>query len=113
MWGRSRIAADGARSGAGRWRVLLVWAIFAAVVWNVVFDRQVDVAAARFTRESVERYAAGGTPVTIETGYRPAVGRAAGQASLWAGGVLVVGVALTAARRRTANGGRVDPGRSA
>lgn len=87
MWGR-RIAVG-------------LWLALAFVTWNVVFDRAVWQAAARFTRENVERHERGAPLPTINEAYRPAVPQAAWSASAWAGGVLVVGaVAINAAGRR-------------
>lgn len=101
MWGR---AGQGSRRAA-----LLAWLVFASVAWNVVFDRQVAVAGARFVQASVERHQAGRPFVTIARGYRPEVSRAAWQASLWAGAILAAGLAASSLGAAARTGGR--PGR--
>lgn len=84
----------------GRRLAIGLWLALAFVTWNVVFDRQVSLAAAQFTRDNVERRLRGDEARTIDAAYRPLVGAAARSASLWAGGVLAVGaVALGVAGR--------------
>lgn len=92
----------------GRRTVTLLWSVFAFVVWNVVFDREVAIEGARFTHESVQRYRDGQPLVTIEAGYRPHVRRAALDASLWAGVVLALG--LVAAQRSSSSRGAASAG---
>lgn len=92
MWGRSTAA--------------ILWIALAFVVWNVVFDRTVAVEGARFVRESIQREQGGEPPVTIADGYRPRVRRAALDASLWGGIVLVLG--FVAVRRSSTSGAAPD-----
>jgi hypothetical protein len=68
-----------------------LWLALTIVTWNVVFDREVWTAAERFTRDNVERYQRGEAVPTINEAYRPSIRIAARRASLWAGGVLVLG----------------------
>jgi hypothetical protein len=74
---------------------LIVWAVFAFVAWNVVFDRQVYVASMQFTQAQIERYQAGQPVSSIESAFRPQVRQAAWRASTWAGAVLAAGFFLT------------------
>jgi hypothetical protein len=74
---------------------LIVWAVFAFVAWNVVFDRQVYVASMQFTQAQIERYQAGQPVSSIESAFRPQVRQAAWRASAWAGAVLAAGFFLT------------------
>ena len=82
------------RGSRGRRITLIVWAAFAFVTWNVVFDRQVYLAAVEFTQQQVERYERGEAVSSIDAAFSPRVGQAAWQASAWGGAVLAVGVAL-------------------
>jgi hypothetical protein len=75
---------------------LIVWAAFAFVTWNVVFDRQVYLAAVEFTQQQIERYQRGEAVVSIDAAFSPRVGQAAWRASLGGGAVLAVGAALAA-----------------
>jgi hypothetical protein len=81
---------------------LILWAAFAFVTWNVVFDRQVYLAAVQFTEQQIQRRQRGERVSSIEEAFTPELGRAARQASMWGGAVLVAGVLLTVlAERRT------------
>ena len=75
---------------------LSIWAAFAFVTWNVVFDRQVYLAGVRFTEQQIERQQRGEAVASIDTAFEPGLGGAALRASVWGGAVLVAGVALTA-----------------
>ena len=88
------------RGNTGRKVALILWAAFAFVTWNVVYDRHVYVAAVQFTQEQIPRHQRGEQVSSIENGFAPQLGRAAFQASLWGGGVLVLGLALTAFAER-------------
>ena len=91
------------RGSRGRRITLIVWAVFAFVTWNVVFDREVYLAAVEFTQEQIERYQRGETVSSIDAAFSPRVTRAAGRASAWSGAVLAVGAALAvlAGRKRS------------
>jgi hypothetical protein len=71
-----------------------LWLLAAFVAWNVVFDREVAVAAIEFTREQIVRYDQGEPVRALETVFRPRVGRAAMIASAWALLVLVAGAVV-------------------
>jgi predicted secreted protein len=85
-----------------------LWLSLAAglVVWNLVFDHQVQLAAREYAREQ-RLYAAGvGKSAPIESVMGPALRRSAGLAAVWAG-VAVVATAVLARslerRRRIAD----------
>jgi hypothetical protein len=85
------------RGRRGRRRVaLIVWAAFAFVTWNVVFDRQVYLAAVEFTQQQIERYQRGDPVASIDDAFSPRVGHAARRASVWGGAVLAAGAAVAA-----------------
>ena len=75
--------------------VAALWAVFAFVTWNVIFDRHVNVAAVEFTRDQVLRYQNGATPISIHNGFSPSVREAALQATLWVVPILGVGALTT------------------
>ena len=77
-----------------------MWAVFAFVTWNVVFDRHIYVASVRFTQDQIEKFQAGQPINSIEKGFRPQVRQAAWEASAWGGSVLAIGVLLGMAGRR-------------
>jgi hypothetical protein len=89
------------RGKSGRTTALLLWAAFAVVTWNVVFDRHVYIAAVHFTQAQIQRYERGERVSSIREAFTPELGRAAIRASAWGGAVFATGVALTqwAARR--------------
>ena len=73
-----------------RWAIFL-WAVFAVVIWNVVFDAYV-IQAGRDYLDRQQRYLQGqATATTIPAFMHPAVRQAAQIASLWGGGVALVG----------------------
>jgi hypothetical protein len=76
---------------SGKRLAIGLWLALAFVTWNVVFERQVSLASARFTRDNVERHLRGDEVPTLDAAYRPHVRVAAQSASLWAGGVLAAG----------------------
>jgi hypothetical protein len=79
---------------------LWLWLLAAFVTWNVVFDREVAVAAIEFTREQIIRYDRGETVRTIEAAFRPRVGDAAMVATAWATLVLAAGGLVIRLTRR-------------
>jgi hypothetical protein len=89
------------RAKSGRTIALLLWAAFAVVTWNVVFDRYLYIAAVRFTQAQIQRYERGEQVSSIQRAFTPELGRAAIRASAWGGAVFATGAALTqwAARR--------------
>jgi hypothetical protein len=90
--------------GSSKTVALVLWAAFAVVTWNVVFDRHVYVAAVRFTQQQIQRHEDGEQVSSIEEAFTPEIGRAALRASVWGGAILAAGVALAQwAGRRARN----------
>jgi hypothetical protein len=79
---------------------LLVWAAFAFVIWNVVFDRRVYEASVSFTQQQIQTFQAGQPVSPIDAAFRPQVRRAAWEASAWGGSVLATGIAFTIVLKR-------------
>ena len=75
--------------------VAALWAVFAFVTWNVLFDRQVHVAAVEFTRDQVLRSQHGAPLISLHDGFSPRVSDAARQATLWVVPILAVGAVAT------------------
>ena len=102
-----------ARRRSGRFRGALrltaaIWLAAAFVTWNVVFDRQLAVEAARFTHQNVLAYQQGRPTLTIDTAFRPDIPAAVRSASLWTAAVLAVGgVTMVLASRRGSTPGSV------
>ena len=71
--------------------VAALWLASVGVVWNVIFDRAVTIAALEFTREQVIRYHAGEPPTGIHAGFSPRVSQAAWHASLWVSPIVAAG----------------------
>jgi hypothetical protein len=76
------------------------WAVFAFVVWNVVFDRRVYEASVDFTQQQILNFQMGQPVASIEAAFRPQVRRAALEATAWGGSVLAAGIALTMVVKR-------------
>lgn len=94
-----RSSATGGR-GSLRLAVAL-WLAAAFVTWNVVFDRQLALEAARFASQNVLLHQQGRPTPTIDAGFRPLLPVAAVHATFWGGAVLAAGgVTLVLARRR-------------
>jgi hypothetical protein len=80
---------------------VLLWTIFAVVVWNVVFDRVVVLAGREFVYAAYVAAASHQPYLRIDAWMRPAVVRAARLATYAAAVVLAVGAAaITVAMRR-------------
>jgi hypothetical protein len=75
--------------------VAALWAVFAFVTWNVLFDRHVYVAAMEFTRDQILRSQNGAPLISIHDGFSPRVSDAARQATLWVLPILGVGALTT------------------
>ena len=75
--------------------VAALWAAFAFVTWNVLFDRQVQVAAVAFTRDQILRSQNGATLISIHDGFSPSVSDAARQATLGVLPIIAVGALTT------------------
>jgi hypothetical protein len=86
--------------------VIALWIAFAFVTWNVVFDRQVAVAALEFTQEQIARAGRGEPTARIDQAFQPRVRRAALIASIPAGLILVAGAVVLRLAARPAPGDR-------
>ena len=83
---------------------LALWVAFAAVVWNVVFDRVLVLAGRRYVYEAATAAQSGGRYMLINDSMRPAVGRAFSTATTAAGAILAFGiVSIGLAARRQAS----------
>jgi hypothetical protein len=87
MWGRPR---------RGLWLSLAA----SLIVWNLVFDRQVQEAASQYARQQQLSRTGIGRPSSMDEVMRPALGRSAGVATAWAGVTLVAALALTRSLER-------------
>ena len=91
-----------ASGGASRALLALaLWAVFAALVFSVIFDFHTRVAAADFMAAQYHRRISGVPLETIEHGFRPLVRQAARQAAPWPIMIFAIGTAavLLAGRR--------------
>lgn len=75
-----------------RWAVFICLAL-AAIVWNRVFDRMVIEAGRAYSRAAVASVESGAGYLRIDDWMRPAIAHAARTASMWAVGVVVLGLA--------------------
>jgi hypothetical protein len=73
-----------------------LWAVFAFVLWNVVFDRKVYESAVHFTQEQIARQQRGEAVASIESAFMPEVAQAALTASAWGGAAFVGSLVLIA-----------------
>jgi hypothetical protein len=79
---------------------LALWAVFAALVFSVIFDFHTRVAAVDFMTAQFYRRAQGLPVETIEHGFRPLVRQAAQRAALWPLLILALGTGATLAAER-------------
>ena len=76
---------------------LVLWIVWAVVVWNVIFDQTIVLAGRDYIQAAM---AAGVGPfANMDDWMRPAVTRGAWLATAAAGAILVTGVSLCALRR--------------
>jgi hypothetical protein len=82
---------------------VVLWIVWAIVVWNVVFDRVLVVAGREYVRSAMTAANGSGTYARSDDAMRPAVPRALGAASAAAGLIVLVGLVAVrlAARRAT------------
>jgi len=88
-----------------------LWLVLGFVVWNVLFDRRVALAAIAFTREQTRNHQQGLPVVSIADGFTPEVRAAAVRATVWAGAVAAVGAALSLSAARSSRHRRQPPSR--
>lgn len=67
-----------------------LWLLFAAVVWNVVFDRLIVLAGRRYSHDAYVLYRSTGRYLLINDVMRPAIAHAARVASAVAGSIAVI-----------------------
>jgi len=75
---------------------LVLWIVFGVVVWNVIFDYHVQAAAQLYVSEATMAFRGQAPPVTMDGVMRPAIARGVRGASVWAGLIVVVGLAAVA-----------------
>ena len=79
---------------------LVLWAVFAALVFSVIFDFHTRVAAVHFMAAQYQRRVQGIPVETIEQGFRPLVRQAARQSAIWPLLILALGTGATLAAER-------------
>ena len=79
---------------------LALWAVFAALVFSVIFDFHTRIAAIDFMAAQYQRRLKGVPVETIEHGFRPLVRQAAWQAAPWPLLILVIGTGATLVAER-------------
>jgi hypothetical protein len=83
-----------------------LWLLFAAVVWNVIFDRLIVLAGRRYSHDAYVLYRSTGRYLLINDVMRPATAHAVRVASAVAGTIAVVAlIAIRYAARARRNGG--------
>ena len=68
---------------------VVLWLVFAFVVWNVVFDRIIVLAGRRYSHDATVLYRATGQYLLIDSVMRPAVAYGVKVASAVAGAIVV------------------------
>lgn len=92
-----------------------VWLGLCFVLWNVIFDREVQRAEKQYVERQDLHEQARGPAVTIDEVMRPGVRRALKVASGWSGAVTAVGLVIigyAGGRRLRDNRNRGTPGES-
>lgn len=74
---------------------LALWAVFAALVFSVIFDFHTRVAAMDFMAAQYQRRITGAPLETIEHGFRPLVRQAARRAAPWPLLIFAIGTGAT------------------
>jgi hypothetical protein len=80
---------------------MLLWILWAAIVWNVVFDRVLVVAGREYVRSAWAAAGSSGPYERIDDAMRPAVPRAFWAASAAAGVIAAIGFAAVRLAVRT------------
>jgi hypothetical protein len=73
---------------------VVLWLVFAAVVWNVIFDRIVVLAGRRYSHDATVLFRSTGTYLLIDDVMRPAVAHAWRVASVAAVAIAVAALIL-------------------
>ena len=79
---------------------LALWAVFAALVFSVIFDLHTRVAAMDFMAAQYHRRISGAPLETIERGFRPLVRQAALRAAPWPILIFAIGTGATVLAER-------------
>lgn len=79
---------------------LALWAVFAALVFSVIFDFHTRVAAMDFMAAQYQRRITGVPLETIEHGFRPLVQQAARRAAPWPILIFAIGTGATVLAER-------------
>jgi uncharacterized membrane protein len=91
---------------------VVLWLVFAAVVWNVIFDRIVVLAGRRYAHDAATLYRSTHQYLLLDDVMRPAISHGVLVATLAAGAVVLAGLAAIRAaaaldaRREAATRGR-------
>lgn len=85
---------------------VVLWLVFALLVWNVIFDRLVVLAGRRYSHDATVLYRTTGRYLRIDDVMRPAIAHGVLVASISAGAIALVALVLIriAAARSQASG---------
>lgn len=73
---------------------VVLWLVFAFLVWNVIFDRLIVLAGRRYSHDATVLYRTTGTYLRIDDVMRPAIAHGALVASLSAGAIAIAALVL-------------------
>jgi hypothetical protein len=73
---------------------VVLWLVFAGVVWNVIFDRMLVLAGRRYSYDATVLFHSTGRYLLIDDVMRPAIRRAAWTASAVAGAIVVASLVV-------------------
>ena len=73
---------------------VVLWLVFAALVWNVIFDRIIVLVGRRYSYDAAVLYRGSGQYLHIDDVMRPAIAHGVRLASVVAGAIAVVSLLL-------------------
>lgn len=73
---------------------VVLWLVFAFLVWNVIFDRLIVLAGRRYSHDATVHFRTTGTYLLIDDVMRPAIRHGALVASISAGAIVLVALIL-------------------
>ena len=73
---------------------VVLWLVFAALVWNVIFDRVIVLAGRRYSYDAAVLFTGSGLYLHIDDVMRPAIAHGVRLASAVAGAIAVVSMLL-------------------
>ncbi|MGC4082868.1 MAG: hypothetical protein QM736_12330 [Vicinamibacterales bacterium] len=73
---------------------IVLWLVFAFLVWNVIFDRVLVLAGRRYSHDATVLYRTTGRYLAIDDVMRPAIAHGVRVASLSAGAIVVAALTL-------------------